>query len=61
MTNNNLVHIGDVLAIPLFALLTYYFYNKKNKNNIENILYIFAITGFIADTYFTYNYYFNKQ
>ena len=49
----DIVHVGDMLAIPLFALLTYYFYNKKNKTNIEKILYIFAITGLIADTYFT--------
>lgn len=58
INNNNLSHIGDILAIPLFALLIYYFYNKKNNiqmgHNIENILYLFAIIGLIADIYFTY-------
>ena len=30
--------IGDIFAIPMFGLLTYYFYKKPNKNNLENIL-----------------------
>jgi hypothetical protein len=60
INNNNLAHIGDILAIPFFALLTYYFYNKKNNIpmrqtiNIETLLYMFAITGLIADIYFTF-------
>jgi hypothetical protein len=53
LTDENIVHIGDIFAIPMFALLTYYFYKKPNKNDLENILYLFAIIGFIADTYFT--------
>lgn len=54
LTNENIVHIGDIFAIPMFGLLTYYFYKKPNKNNLENILYLFAIIGLIADTYFTF-------
>jgi hypothetical protein len=53
---NNLVNIGDIFAIPMFALLTYYFYKKDVRNNLENLLYVFAITGLIADTYFTINF-----
>ncbi len=54
LTDKNIVHIGDIFAIPMFGLLTYYFYKKPNKNDLENILYLFAIIGFIADTYFTF-------
>ena len=65
INKNNIVHIGDVFAIPFFALLTYYFYSKKNnishsfewERNVETILYIFAITGLIADLYFTFNFF----
>jgi len=38
LTDENIVHIGDIFAIPMFALLTYYFYKKPNKNDLENIL-----------------------
>lgn len=57
LNDENIVHIGDVFAIPMFGLLTYYFYKKPNKNDLENILYLFAIIGFIADTYFTMKYF----
>jgi hypothetical protein len=56
----DLVHICDVGAIPLFALLSYYFYRKKNKTDLENFLYLFAITGLIMDSIFTYNFLNNK-
>lgn len=50
---NNLVHYGDVLAIPFFILLSIYFYRKKNKNILEYILLIFSVIGTIADILFT--------
>ena len=56
---SNLVHIGDIFAIPMFALLVYYFYDKSNNKyltKLEYILYMFAITGLIADIYFTIEY-----
>ena len=34
---NNLSHYADILAIPLFALLSIYFYNIENKTILENI------------------------
>jgi hypothetical protein len=49
-----LSHIGDILAIPFFALMVFYFYNIENKNTTENILYIFSICGLILDILFTY-------
>jgi len=44
---------GDILAIPLFALLVYYFYNIENKSTLEYILFSFAVLGFIVDSLFT--------
>lgn len=48
-----LSHIGDLFAIPLFALLTFYFYQIQDKNEIEWVLYVFGIAGFILDILFT--------
>ena len=53
---NNLSHIGDILAIPFFALLVVYFYEIDNKNAIEYVLYFFSISGLILDIFFTMNY-----
>ena len=50
---NNIVHYGDILAIPFFILLSIYFYRKKNKNILEYILLIFSVVGTIADILFT--------
>lgn len=49
----NIVHIGDILAIPLFLLAIIYFYKIKDKNLIEYILFIFSIGGFLFDILFT--------
>jgi hypothetical protein len=57
---NNLPSIGDIFAIPLFALSSYYFYSIENKNSLEYILLIFSIAGFIADVFFVYLFY-NKK
>lgn len=56
MSNSNLSAYGDILAIPMFLLSSYYFYKIENRNNIENLLLIFSIIGFIADVYFTFNF-----
>jgi hypothetical protein len=56
MNWQRLSHIGDIMAIPLFGLGIYYFYNKKNKNMIEWILLYFMIMGLLFDVYFSYNY-----
>lgn len=57
----NIIHIADVLAIPLFLLLIIYFSKKKNKNIVEYILLLFGIIGFIVDVYFSIYYIFMKQ
>ena len=58
MQYNNFIkklsHYADILAIPCFALLVFYFYNIKNKSILEYLLLGFAITGFVLDTTFTY-------
>jgi hypothetical protein len=46
-------HVGDILAIPFFALSLNYFYNKKNKNNLEKVLLLFSLVGLFADIAFT--------
>ncbi len=51
-----LSHIGDILAIPFFLLLTVYFYQLKNKTILEYILLLFAVSGFVLDILFTYNF-----
>lgn len=54
-------HIGDILAIPLFALAIYYFYGVTNKNWIEWILLIFVSVGLIFDIFFTILYISSKK
>jgi hypothetical protein len=61
MLINNINHIGDVFAIPLFALLAVYLYQIENKTPVEYILLAFAIVGFIADIIFTVLFLRNKK
>jgi hypothetical protein len=61
MKINNISHIGDVLAIPFFALLCLYFYRIENKTPLEYILFLFSIGGFILDILFTYLYLFRTK
>ena len=51
---NNMSHYGDIIAIPFFALLIFYFYFIKNKTTLEYILLLFSISGFILDILYTY-------
>jgi len=50
----NFSHYGDILAIPFFALLVFYFYNIEDKSTIEYVLLLFSISGFILDILYTY-------
>lgn len=50
----NISRIADIFAIPFFALIIYYFYNKKNRTNIEVLLLFFGISGFLCDIFFTF-------
>ena len=61
MKISNISNIGDILAIPFFALLCLYFYRIDNKTPMEYILFLFSITGFVLDTLFTYFYLFRNK
>jgi hypothetical protein len=61
MKISNISNIGDILAIPFFALLCLYFYRIENKTPMEYILFLFSITGFVLDTLFTYLYLFRTK
>jgi hypothetical protein len=54
---NSISHFGDIFAIPLFALMIFYFNHIEHKTQIEYVLYFFSICGFILDIIFTYLYY----
>ena len=47
-------HYGDILAIPFFALLTWYFYTIPMKSVLEWILFFFSMVGLLCDVLFTY-------
>jgi TRAP-type uncharacterized transport system fused permease subunit len=49
--------IGDLLAIPMFLWLTFYFWNKSKERDLthqEMIFLAFAVIGFFADIYFVF-------
>jgi hypothetical protein len=50
----NLCHYADILAIPLFFLTFWYFYELKNKTYIEYLIMLFGLSGFILDTFFVF-------
>lgn len=54
MEFEHICNYGDILAIPLFFLMVWYFHNIQNKNLVEYILYFFSISGLILDILFTY-------
>jgi hypothetical protein len=58
MKYNNIIknssHYGDILAIPFFALLVFYFYNIEQKSIMEYVLLYFSICGFLFDIFYTY-------
>lgn len=61
-TNVNILsHYGDILAIPFFALSSFYFYNMEDKNVIENVLLVFSISGFLLDILYTYLFFLNHN
>lgn len=53
---NNVVHYGDIAAVPFFGLAVKYFYDKQNKTDIEKILFLFVLIAFIFDLYFSYEF-----
>lgn len=53
---SQIIHFGDLLAIPFFLLMFLYFNRIKNKTPTEYILYMFSFFGLFADIYFSYLY-----
>jgi hypothetical protein len=51
----NLPRLGDMIAIPLFALMVWYFWSKPSWTQTETVLGLFAVGGFVADVYFVTN------
>ena len=51
---NTATHYGDMLAIPFFAGLVYYFYEIEDKTLTEYVLFAFSIGGFFIDLLFTF-------
>lgn len=49
----NIAHYGDILAIPMFLIIIYYFNIKKNKTKLEKLILLFLIIAFFADIIFT--------
>jgi hypothetical protein len=54
---HNMSHYCDIIAAPLFFILSIYLYKIKNKTLLEKMLLIFAILGFILDSLFTFDYF----
>jgi TRAP-type uncharacterized transport system fused permease subunit len=53
----NAPRLGDILAIPMFLWLTFYFWSKSKERDLthqEMILMAFAAVGFFADIYFVF-------
>jgi hypothetical protein len=51
---NNISHIGDIIAIPFFSLLSYYLYNIEHKTTMEYVLFLFSLSGLLLDTIFSF-------
>lgn len=52
----NLNNYTNIMAIPFFSIMVFYFFDKKNRTHIENILLLFSIIAFFATVYFSYNF-----
>lgn len=51
--------LGDLLAIPFFLWLVFYFWSKSKERDLthqEMILLGFSVVGFFADVYFVFVY-----
>ena len=51
--SNSLTHIGDMVAVPFFLLLSIYFYYIENKTNLEYLLFVFSLSCFFIDVTFS--------
>lgn len=53
-------HLGDIVAIPGFALLIWYFSQIQEKTDFEWLLFFFVTGAFLADIFFTYLFVFSR-
>jgi len=51
-----LTHIGDMVAVPFFLLLSIYFYYIEEKTPLEYLLFLFSVSCFLIDVTFSYFY-----
>lgn len=54
---NTVPYIADVFAVPMFLLLSLYFYNRYRTRKltfIEKFLFTFSVSGAICDIFFVY-------
>jgi hypothetical protein len=51
---DKLCHYGDIVAIPFFALLVFYFSRISDRTSFEDILLFFSVSGLILDVVYTY-------
>jgi len=57
----NIIHIADIVAIPMFLVLVIYFVQKKNKTVFEIILLLMVSLGLVIDVCFTIYFLFFKK
>lgn len=50
---NKLAHYGDMLAIPCFSIVFYYFYQLENKTPLEILIMAFIFITLLIDIAFT--------
>ena len=55
---NKLAHYGDLLAIPLFTLVFFYFYSMPTKTFFEYFLTIVMLGAVFVDILFSLIYFF---
>jgi len=49
-------HIGDILAVPFFSWLSYYFYHLPQRTPQETVLFLFSLGGLVADLIFSFQF-----
>jgi len=54
----SLAHYADIIAIPFWFLLSYYFYQIDYRTNLENFLLFGSVSAFVLDCLFTYIYFY---
>lgn len=56
----SLAHYADIIAIPFWFLLSYYFYQIDYRTNLENFLLFVSVSAFVLDCVFHKNVFVDK-